>query len=235
MKKSLRAASGMTMLELIVAIAIFGIFMALAIPTVTKSITSMGRVKSSTAAYPEARRALGAVSDALRQAYIASDAGVYFDGKSSSYEAGGIMFPADEISFPMLDSRYARLGSVQNMSFKLELTPTVNDTLHGLIQTRAPAGAPPGSGLRESLLEEAIGLDLKYLDTSQDPPAWVQEWPPEKETLTMTSEPQAPAQAPSAQYLLPAAVEVTIYVLGKVSVQPIPFRMIVNIPAARKG
>jgi type II secretory pathway pseudopilin PulG len=225
----------MTMLELVVVIAVFGIFMSLAIPTVTKSLASMARVKSSTATYPEARRALGSVCDALRQAYTAADAGVYFDGKSSSYEAGGVMFPADEINFPILDSRYARLGSVQNMSFKLELTPTLNDTLHGLIQTRAPAGAPPGAGIRESLVKEAIGLDLKYLDASQDPPVWVQEWPPEEETIKMTAGAQDAAQAPSSPNLLPAAVEVTIYVLGKVSLQPIPFRMTVNIPAARQG
>jgi len=151
MQKETRAASGMTMLELTVVIAVFGIFMALAVPTVTKSLASMARVKSSTATYPETSRALAAVCDALRQSYTAADAGIYFDGKSSSYEAGGIMFPADEINFPILDSRYARLGSVQNMSYKLELTPTPNDTLRGLIQMRAPSGAPPGAGIRESL------------------------------------------------------------------------------------
>jgi prepilin-type N-terminal cleavage/methylation domain-containing protein len=235
MRKNSISHSGMTILELLVVIAVFGMFMAIAIPTVLKSMTAMGRVKNSTAVYPNATRALSHICDNLRQAYAGGETAGEFAVKNSSYEAGGLKFPSDEINFPLMDSQYASLGSVQRMSYKLELSPTPNDSLRGLVQTRSPIGAPAEAGIRESLLREAIGFDVRYLDDSQVPPEWVQQWPPEKSVAeAAASSPSAKAEEPAVvSDPLPAAVEVTIYVVGKISRQPTPFRMVVNLPAAQ--
>lgn len=234
MRKKTTSHSGMTILELLVVIAVFGMFMAIAIPTVLKSLTAMGRVKSSTAVYPDAARALSAVCDSLRQAYAGGDAASEFTAKNSSYEAGGLKFPSDEIDFPIMDTRYASLGSVQRMSYRLELSPTLSDSLRGLVQTRSPIGAPPEAGVRQSLLREAIGFDVRYLDDSLDPPEWVQQWPPQKSAQAgISSTDVAKEKGGGVSDPLPAAVEVTVYVVGKISRQPTPFRMVVNLPAAQ--
>lgn len=207
---------GMTVLELLVVIAVLGIFMAIAIPSVTKSFSSMARAKKSTARYPNVRRALGEISDTLRQAYSAAGAGHAFVGNNGSYEAGGLMFPADTLSFQVMDTRYSSIGSVQQISYALELPPPSSNADRGVVQKRSPLGAPE-AGIEESLLSEAIALGFRYLDDSQDPPAWVQEWPP-KGTASDAAD-------------LPAAVEVTVYVLGGISSQPAPFRAVVNLPS----
>jgi prepilin-type N-terminal cleavage/methylation domain-containing protein len=234
MRKKSTSHSGMTILELLVVIAVFGMFMAIAIPTVLKSLTAMGRVKNSTAVYPDAARALSDICDSLRQAYAGGEAAAEFTVKNSSYEAGGLKFPSDEINFPIMDTRYASLGSVQRMSYRLELSPTLNDSLRGLVQTRSPIGAPAEAGIRQSLLREAIGFDVRYLDDSHDPPEWVQQWPPEKSAQADTPSPRGAAEGSAViSDPLPTAVEVTIYVMGKISRQPTPFRMVVNLPAAQ--
>ncbi|RJP20533.1 MAG: prepilin-type N-terminal cleavage/methylation domain-containing protein [Candidatus Abyssobacteria bacterium SURF_5] len=219
--------SGMTILELLVVIAIFGIFMSVAIPSVFKSFGSMARAKKSTAQYPETRRALGTISDMVRQTHPSPIDAVKFRGKNGSYEAGGIVFPADELRFPIFDSRYAGLGSIQKMEYRLELSPDGDDSPRGLLQTRSPIGAPPESGLCESLLSDAVGLDVKYLDSSQNPPEWVQEWPPENKPATPGEE------GTTASASLPAALEITVYILRGISAQPTPFRISVNVPAAQ--
>ena len=67
-----REDTGMTVLEILVVIAILGIFMGIAIPSVTRAFRSMEHVKGLTSRYPEARRALGRISDMVRQTYPAA-------------------------------------------------------------------------------------------------------------------------------------------------------------------
>jgi hypothetical protein len=135
------------------------------------------------------------------------------------------MFPSDDLSFPILNSRYARVGSFQKINYQLILTRTSNDELQGLIQTRSAVEAPPDAGVRESLLPQAMALDFRYLDDSQEPAVWTQEWPPPQDAADVTEPDDVSARAP-------AAVEITIYLFGPGS-SPAPFRAVVNLPATR--
>ena len=79
----MRKTSGTTVIEIVVVIAILGIFMAIAIPAVTKSFRLMSQTKRLTARYPNARRALDRVSDMVQQTYPAALAsGVSFIGRA---------------------------------------------------------------------------------------------------------------------------------------------------------
>jgi len=229
MRANRTASGGMTILELLVVIAVMGIFMGIAIPSVMKSFTAMERAKKTAAQYPDARRALGAVSDTLRRTYPATDAGAQFVGRNNSYEAGGVRFPLDEIRFAVMDDRFAAIGSVQNIMYSLQLPPAPPDS-RGLMQTRSPLEGPVDSGIRESLLSDAIAFDARYLDDSQDPPEWVQEWPPQRGAVGSVLSHLGLTQEAD---LLPAAVEITVYTLKAGSSQPMPFRTVVNLPSAR--
>ncbi len=233
MHSSVRTAKGMTVLELLVVIAIMGILMGIAIPSVIKSFKTMGRAKKMTATYPEARRALGAMSDMLRQAYEIPNASSTFTGQSDSYEAGGVKFPLDEVSFPVFDTRYAAIGSVQTITYSLQVASSPQDSLRGLIQTRSALGAPPEMGIRETLFPDAVALQFRYLDPAQNPPEWVSEWPfPAAPGIPSAVTAEEPAKAYSAASL-PAAVEITVFALREGSAQPIPFRAVVNLPSAQ--
>jgi prepilin-type N-terminal cleavage/methylation domain-containing protein len=227
----LKTRTGMTILELLVVIAVLGIFMGIAIPSVMKSFTLMARAKKSAARYPDVRRALGAMSDTIRQAYTAAEAGTGLVGRDGSYEAAGIMLPADEMHFFVLDSRYSRIGSVQEIDYALQLNPAQGDSERGVVQSRSPLSAPD-AGIREALLPEAVALDFRYLDNSQKPPAWVQEWPPKKANANIPYTAEAETASPAAPEM-PAAVEITVYLLGGASSQPSPFRAVVNLPSQR--
>jgi prepilin-type N-terminal cleavage/methylation domain-containing protein len=211
----------MTMIELLVVIAILGIFMGIAVPGVTKSFQAMSQVKRLTARFPEARESLDTMSQTLRSAFPkAVTDGETFVGKSAAYEAGGIRIPSDELSFPILDSAYAHLRSAQRISYRLSLDRNDDETPAGLIQTRSFIGAESGTGVRKTILERAVGLDLRYLDDRQEPAQWVEEWPPA--SLDSSSGQDA---------LLPAAVKITVFMFGEVSPQPTSFTTVVNLPA----
>lgn len=214
---------GMTIIELLVVIAILGIFMGIAIPSVTRSFQSMEQAKKVTSRYPDAWRALDRVSNMLRQTFPeALTSGEAFVGRSGSYDAGGAMIPSDELRFPILDTGYDRVGSVQRISYRLDLSSGQEGSPMSLVQTRSSLGAAAEAGVTETLLPGAVGLDFSYLDGSSDPPEWVQEWPP------------LPAQAVATStdsVRLPKAVKVTVFMLGAISPQPTSFTTVVNVPS----
>ena len=95
----------MSLIEVIVVIAILGIFMAICVPSVIKSFKVTSQVKKMTVRYPDARKALERMSERIRRTYPAAlQSGAAFEGKSSSVEVGGIMLPFDSLSFPVLDT-----------------------------------------------------------------------------------------------------------------------------------
>jgi hypothetical protein len=94
------------------------------------------------------------------------------------------------------------------------------------VEHRSFAGAAPGTGVEETVLDRIVGLDFRYLDDSVSPQVWAQQWPPEAE-----GEAEGEAERKIARF--PAAVKVTIFVLGDISPQPKSFATIVNIPSKR--
>jgi len=237
-----RKDAGMTLMEVLVVIAILGIFMALAIPSITRSFRTMERAKILTSRYPDAWRALDRVSSMVRQTYPAAlAAGGSFVGRHDSYELGGMKIPSDELSFPVLDTGLATSGSVQEITYRLELSPPSENAPTGLVQTRSALGATAETGLKETILKRAIGLDFSYLDDSVNPPQWVPEWPPAGAAANNPPVPSSPgvagvaegAQAPAAatpqSVRVPQAVKVTVYMVGAALKQPITFTTVVNV------
>jgi len=236
----------MTIIELLVVIAILGIFMGIAIPSVSKAFQSMDLAKRMTSRYPDAWRTLDAISDMLRRTYpTALQSGGSFIGRNSSYDAGGVMLPSDELIFPVLDTGFSHVGSVQRISYRLERAPEGEMYPMVLVQTRASLGAEAEAGTGETLLTRAIGLDFSYLDESVEPAEWVQEWPSAstgtslppgwaEEVVEAVLEGQAPvsgkAPAPKPVHL-PRAVKITIFMPGEISRQPTSFTTVVNIPS----
>lgn len=218
--------TGMTIIELLVVISILGIFMGIAVPTVIKSFKVISQVKQITVRYPTARKALARISTMIRQTYPAALAsGAPFVGRNASFEAGGIMIPSDEISFPVLDTDYAHLRSTQEISYRLDLIVEGEDSRRGLVERRSFLGAAPGAGIEETIAGRIIGLDFRYLDDSTEPSRWVETWPP-----------ASPQEVDAAQVAmqtagLPAAVKITIFILGGISPQPKSFTTVVNIPS----
>ena len=215
------------MIELLVVISILGIFMGIAVPTVIKSFKVISQVKQMTVRYPTARRALARISTMIRQTYPAAlvASGAPFVGRNASFEAGGIMIPSDEISFPVLDTDYAHLRSAQEISYRLDLIVEGEDSRRGLVERRSFLGAAPGTGIEETIAGRIIGLDFRYLDDSTEPSRWVETWPP-----------ASPQEVEAAQVAmqtagLPAAVKITIFILGGISPQPKSFTTVVNIPS----
>ena len=229
----MRKDSGMTIIEIVVVIAILGIFMAIAIPTVTKSFRLMSQTKRLTARYPNARRALDRVSDMVQQTYPAALAsGASFIGRNGSFEAGGVRIPSDELSFPVLDTKYAHVRSVQKISYRLELNPKEEEAHRGLVQTRSFPEAAPESGIKETIFERVVGLDFSYLDNSLDPPQWVSEWPPTSGTSSeLDDSGEAGQRAEPQSTRLPEAVKITIFVPGEISPRPKTFATVVNVPS----
>lgn len=234
--------SGMTILEILVVIAILGIFMGIAIPSVSKSFRTIDQVKQLTVRYPNARKALERMSDMVRQTYPAALAsGASFVGHSGFYEAGGMIFPSDKLSFPVLDTKYAHVRSLQEISYRLELGPEKKDSPRGLVERRSFLGGSSGTGLTQTMPGKIAGLDFQYLDDSHDAPQWIEEWPasfPGKiEQPVETSnaaetvhETGAGAGAPQSTRL-PKAVKITIIVLGDISPKPTSFTTVVNVPS----
>lgn len=217
----------MTLIELVVIIAILSIFMGIAIPTVAKSFQSTAQARKITSRYPEAWRALNQVSESIRETYpTALSSGGAFSGRNGSYDLGAVNLPSDELFFPVLDTGYAHLGSVHRVTYRLELNPQAEDSPKGLVRIRAALGAANDAGAKESILDEVIGLDFKYLDDSAASPEWVQEWPPPD--FDRGGGPESPE---SAHTRLPRAVRITIFVLGDSSGRPSPFTTVVNIPS----
>lgn len=213
------------MVEVLVVIAILGIFMALAIPSVTKSFRTMERARTLTSRYPDALKALDKVSSTVKQTYPAAlAAGGLFVGRHDSYELGGMKIPSDELRFPVLDTGFAASGSsVQQITYRLELTPPSENAPTGLVQTRSALGAPAEAGLKETVLKRAIGLDFSYLDDSVTPPQWVSEWPPPGAGQSASASP-APQSA-----RVPQAVKVTVYMVGAALKEPITFTTVVDV------
>ncbi len=227
MKVARGKSGGMTLIELLVAISIFGIFMGIALPSVIKSVHLTSQVRRVTERYPNSRKALNRMADTIRSAYPgAVESDILFVGASSSLEAGGIMIPSDELSFPILDTSYSRLRSVQRISYRVDLSSAEGEPLRGLVEHRSFAGAAPDTGVEETVLDRIVGLDFRYLDDSVSPQVWAQQWPPEAE-----GEAEGEAKRKTARF--PAAVKVTIFVLGDISPQPKSFTTIVNIPSKR--
>jgi prepilin-type N-terminal cleavage/methylation domain-containing protein len=221
-----RTEKGMTIIEMIVFIAILGIFMAIAIPSVIKSSRTMAQAKRLTARYPNAHRALEEMSDMLRRAYPeALDAGESFVGINGSYDAGTYTLPSDQLIFPALDTNYSHLRSVQRISFGLDKHPESNTSIMDLVQTRSFLGASADTGIKESILQNAVGLDLWYLDDTADPPEWVNYWPPVVEETPASDTEQ------HTREILPGAVKITVFMLGDISRQPTSFTTVVNIPS----
>jgi len=246
MRVRLERNEGMTLIEIIVVIMILGIFMAIAVPGITKSFRAMDQAKRLTARYPRARAALDQISNMLRQTYPAAfSAESAFIGRSSSFEAGGIKLPSDELTFPVLDTKYAHVRSAQMVSYQLELKPSEEDSARGLVQRRTFLGTGSTTIIEETVLERVVGLDFNYLDDSTDPPQWVNEWPPPaaegegsssllKEAVEKIREvvSGAPtAAAPENVNRVPGAVKITIYVPGEISPKPKSFTTVTNIPA----
>ena len=217
-----RKNRGMTLIETLVVISILGIFMAIAIPSVIQSFKVISQVKRLTIRYPSARKALLRMSDKIRRTYpSALKSGVAFVGKSSSVEAGEIMLPYDELSFPVLDTGYSHVRSTHEISYRLDLgsaegKPAEKRVLRGLVEKRTFIGAIEAAGAEETVWDRIVGLDFRYLNESVGPAEWVEEWPP-----------------PSAikADAVPAAVRITIFVLGDISPEPRSFTTVVNIPS----
>jgi prepilin-type N-terminal cleavage/methylation domain-containing protein len=217
----------MTLIELLAAIAVLGIFMGIALPSVIKSVHLTSQVRHVTERYPNSRKALNRMADTIRSAYPgAVESDILFVGASSSLEAGGIMIPSDELSFPILDTSYAHFRSVQRISYRVDLSSVEGEPLRGLVEHRSFAGAAPGTGMEETVLDRIVGLDFRYLDDSVSPQVWAQQWPPEAEG-------EAAGEAERKIARFPAAVKVTIFVLGDISPRPTSFTTIVNIPSKR--
>lgn len=218
MRQRRKKNAGMTLLEIVVALSILTIFMGIAIPSLMKSMRATSQAKRLTVRYPNARKALRQMSTMMRQAYPTGlESGIGFTGTSSAYEAGGIMIPRDNVSFPVLDTGYSHLNSMQKISYRLELNPANENAPRGLVQDRSFFGADAAAGTTEMLLDRVIGLDLTYLNDSQDSPEWVSEWPPE------SVDQERPA--------LPKAIKITLYVAGEISLRPTPFTTVVNVPS----
>jgi prepilin-type N-terminal cleavage/methylation domain-containing protein len=217
---------GTTLIELLVVIAILGIFMGIAIPSVIKSSHAMEQAKRLTARYPNAHRALDQISNTLRQTYPAALAmGESFVGQSESYEAGGISLPLDRLSFPILDTKYAHLRSVQRISYELEKNTEPENVPMALMGMRSFLDAPADKGIKETVLGRVVGLDFRYLDDSTDPPQWISQWPPESANEIASD---AKATRPDR---VPQAVEITIFMLGEISARPKSFSIVVNVPS----
>jgi prepilin-type N-terminal cleavage/methylation domain-containing protein len=211
----------MTLVEVLVVISIMGVFMGIAIPSVVQSFNLISRVKQMTARYPNARKTLDRMSEKIRQTFPAtlkSDAG--FVGKSDSVEAGDIMLPYDELSFPILDTDYAHLRSVHKISYRLDLgSPEDKTVLRGLVEKRSFIGSVEDAGAEETVWDRVVGLDFRYLDDSAEPAEWIEEWPP-------------PSPGKDARAIrTPAAVRITIFAMGVVSPEPRTFTTVVNVPS----
>jgi prepilin-type N-terminal cleavage/methylation domain-containing protein len=209
-------SGGMTLVETLVVVSILGVFMAIAIPSVMQSFTLISQVKKTTVRYPNARKALGRISDKIRQTYpIALESGAPFVGESTAIEAGDLMLPSDELSFMVLDTGYSHVRSAHKISYRLDLDPEKGETLRGLIEERSFVGAVEGAGMEETVPGSIVGLDFRYLDDSTEPAEWVDEWP----------------SAAGDSNVVPAAVRITIFVLGEISPEPKSFTTVVNVPA----
>ena len=214
-----RKNRGMTLVETLVVISILGIFMTIAVPSVVKAFKVISQVKQLTIRYPSARKALLRMSDKIRRTYpSALKSGAAFVGKSSSIEAEGleIRLPYDELSFPVLDTGYSHVRSTHEISYRLDLEPAEGKVLRGLVEKRTFIGAIEAAGTEEIVWDRIVGLDFRYLNESAEPAEWVEEWPP-----------------PSAikADAVPAAVRITIFVLGDISPEPRTFTTVVNIPS----
>jgi type II secretory pathway pseudopilin PulG len=230
MYSQLERNAGTTLIEIIVAILILGIFMAIAIPGITNSFQTIDQTKRLTARYPAVRRGLDTMSSGIRQTYPAAlSQDSPFVGRDGSFEAGGIKLPSDELSFPVLDTSYAHVRSTQLVSYRLQLNPEEEDSPRGLVQTRSFLGTDARRVMQETVLERVVGLDFAYLDDSIEPPRWVGVWPPASSQSAASSD--ATAATPQDGMRVPGAVRITILVPGEISPKPRSFTTIVNIPA----
>ena len=234
MQSGLKKNSGMTILELVVVIAVFGIFMGIAIPAISQSFRSISQAKRLTSRYPDARRALDAVSEMVRRTHPpALAAGAPFIGRSNLRDVDGLRIPSDELTFPVLDTHYAHLKAVQKISFRLEEKPAETGAPGGLVQTRSFLGASSEAGITRTILQTAAGLDFKYLDDSVTPSQWRDEWPPASDgPNAVGTVPQSASGAIDTQPVrLPKAVKITVFTMGEISRRPMSFTTTVNIPS----
>jgi len=231
--------SGMTILELLVVIAVLGIFMGIAIPSISDSMRSISQAKKLTSRYPDARRALGGISGMLRRTFpSALTEGATFVGRSDVRDVGGVRIPSDELTFPVLDTGYAHLRDVQSITYRLANRAGNAGDPVGLVETRSFLGATAEAGITGTILETAAGLDFKYLDDSVTPSQWLDEWPPESPGGTAvqagpgeTSRQESSGTEAAPPVRLPKAVKITVFILGEISRRPASFTTTVNIPS----
>jgi prepilin-type N-terminal cleavage/methylation domain-containing protein len=235
MKMHATRKSGMTMIETLVVIAILGIFMAIAVPGVVRSFRVMRQVKELTSRYPSAHRAMNRISATVREAYPeALLKGEAFVGRSGVYQAGGTVLPSDELSVPVLDTKYAHLSSVQTVTYQVKAASIEEESLPTLVERRSFFGAAPDTGTEEIIPGGVVGLDFAYLDDAAEPPQWVTAWPPDEaaEAEPEMTEDQPPAGEEVRQSpRLPAAVKITVFISQEFSREPKSFTTIVNVPS----
>ncbi|MBC6943779.1 MAG: type II secretion system protein GspJ [Xanthomonadales bacterium] len=185
-----RPAAGFSLLELVVALAIFAVMAAAAYASLASIARTRGALAAEQQRLAQVQRALGVFTAALRQAVGRDVRGN--DGRLLPAMLGG----SDRIEFtrvgyanPLAEPR----SNLQRVAFAL-----ANGSLQ---EARHPAldRAPSVSPLLRELLPQAGSLRLRYLGCDR---AWREHWPP-AEALPCQRE-----AAPLAQ--LPRAVELRI-------------------------
>lgn len=185
-----RSASGFSLLELVVAVAIFALVAAAAYGSLASIAHTRGALAAEQDRFAQVQRAVGTLSGALRQAVGRAVRGN--DGRLLPAFIGS----ADQVEFtrvgfanPLAEPR----SNLQRVVFAL-VDGGLQEGRYAALD-RAPGSAP----LRRELLPRAGGLRLRYLGCDR---AWRESWPP-RELLPCQREAAALSQ-------LPRAVEVRI-------------------------
>ncbi len=178
---------GFSLLELIVAVAVFAVVAAAAYGSLTALARTRAALAAQQARFAQVQRAVFVLGDSLQQSVSRSVRGN--DGR----ELPALLGSAERLEFtrlgfanPLAEAR----SNLQRLVFLLD-AGTLREDRYAVLD-RAPNSAPQ----RRDLLPQAGGLRLRYLGCDQ---VWREAWPP-REAL-----PCASGIAPLMQ--MPRAVE----------------------------
>ena len=160
---------GMTLIEVLAVIGIFGVLMTIGTVSTIKMSTLITRQKHFTETDSQVRKALIRISEDLRS--TTREPGASFAAEQGSYSINGRTLPSDGLRF-LCNTPSAESEDV-TWQVDYSIGRSVSADEKGLIQRLRVPGEK--GGMEQNLCPAVVGLDAKFLP-SRDATAFVGDW-----------------------------------------------------------
>jgi general secretion pathway protein J len=211
-----RAASGMTLLEVMVAVAVTGMIMSIVYSSFSRTVESKEYVEEGNEAYHKVRWAMDKITSDLESAFVSPTKTSYSVFYATSHEVNGM--PMDETSFTSFS--HVRVNPTGPESDQCEISykvAWVSEKEHFQLWRREDAvidEKPMEGGESLMLLDGVVAFNLRFYDGTE----WKDQWDsrPYEDLIDADGNPIQTdvEQTDEMVKAVPVAAEVTIGTVG---------------------